>query len=289
MYRLISQQNAPFTGGDTTVVLGRDSLCAVRLTDAGVSDRHAQIERRADGYYVRDLSSATGVRVNGQRVTEQRLAGGDEIALGGVKFTFEVAHEPPPERRAFDPLQSLAFTVVALLVVSQIALFVWIFSQPHPRRGRTDIVRGIRGQQREARAATNNAPQPLAPLPPTETVTTNTPVNEVLNRMLRITRVDRTDAADSVALRIQVKAQVGERKLEPAEASVGVQFFNAAGKPKDIQWLNIPADWENFSTRTLAVKLFEPPAQCTGFVIRTYYRKKLQDVYAMPATLASAS
>jgi predicted component of type VI protein secretion system len=260
----------------------------VRLTGAGVSDRHAQIEQRADGYYLRDLGSATGVRINGQRVAEQRLAGGDEIELGGVKLTFEITHELPTGRQAFDSLQSVAFAVVALLVVGQIALFVWIFLQPHPRRGRTDIVRGARGQQREARAASNSVPRQLPPLPATGPVPASAPTTEVLNRMLRITRVDRADAADGVTVRIQIKAQVGERQLQPGEASVGVQFFTPPGKPKEIVWLNMPADWENFSTRTFAVKLSEPPAECAGFVVRTYYRKKLQDVYALPATLASA-
>jgi len=194
----------------------------------------------------------------------------------------------PPGRQAFDLLQSVAFGVVAMLVIGQIALFVWILSQPHPRRGRTDIVRGIRGQQREASAATNSVPKSLPPLPATEPIAGQTPATEVLNRMLRITRVDRSDATDSVTLRLQIKAQVGQRQIEPAEAGIGVQFFALSGKPKDIVWLNIPADWENFSTRTFTVKLPEPPTQCAGFVVRTYYRKILQDVYAVPATLAAA-
>jgi hypothetical protein len=285
MYRLIFQNTAPFTGGDAPVVLGRDASCAMRLLDPGVSERHAQIERRADGYYLIDLGSANGVRINGQRVVEQRLAGGDEIELGGVALTFEIMHDLPVGRQAFDPLQLMAFAVVAVLVAGQIALFGWILSQPHPRRGRTDIVRGIRGQQREATAASNSVLSPLPPLPATQPVAVQAPVQEILNRMLRITRVDRTDTPENVTLRIQIKAQVSELRLEPAAASISVQFFAVPRKPKEILWLTVPADWENFSTRTFTAKTAVP---CAGYVVRTYYQKKLQDVSAAPASLAQS-
>ena len=112
MYRLVFQNREAtrpaFVGGDAPVFIGRDATCTLRLTEGGVSDRHASIERRTDGYYLRDLGSANGVRVNSQRATEQRLVGGDEIELGGARLTFEIVHDPPPERRAFDPLQAIA-------------------------------------------------------------------------------------------------------------------------------------------------------------------------------------
>jgi hypothetical protein len=284
MYRLILPNAAPFTGRDAPVLLGRDPACAVRLLDAGVSERHAKIERRADGYYLVDLGSANGVHINGQRVGEQRLANGDEIGLGGVRMTFEIVHDLPVEQQAFDPLQALAFVVVAVLVAGQIALFGWIFLQPHPRRGRTDIVRGERGQQRAA-PVSNSVPAELPPLPATEPVAPAAPVSEVLNRMLRITGVERADTTEGVTLRIQVKAQVGERRLDPDEVSLGVRFFPVLTKPRDVVWLSVPADWENFSTRTFTVKTSAP---CAGYVVRTYYRKKLQDVYAQPASLGSS-
>lgn len=289
MYRLVPQHREttrpPFVGGDAPVVIGRAATCGLRLTDGGVSDRHAQIERRAEGYIIRDLDSANGVRVNGQRVTERRLTGGDEIELGAVGFKFEIIHDPPPGQRAFDPLQSLAMAVVALMVAGQISLFAWIFSQPHPRRGRTDIVRGTK-QQGRAQAASNAVVRELIPLPATETPTAPAPAAEVLNRMLRITRVDRADATESVTLRIQIKAQVGERQLDPGSATIGVQCFATPATPGDVVWVNVPTDWENFTSRTFTVKLPVAPAQCAGYVVRTYYRKKLQDVSATPPALA---
>jgi pSer/pThr/pTyr-binding forkhead associated (FHA) protein len=292
MYRLTLQNRDAsrplFTGGDTTVVIGRDPKCAVRLTDGGISDRHAQIERRPDGYYLRELDSANGVRLNGQPVTEQRLTTGDEIELGAVGFKFEVVHEPPPERRAFDPLQATAILTVTLLVAGQLCFFFWIFQQPHPRKGHTDIERGRKHLARETNATSNTGPDVLPPLPATEPTIVPPAPSEVLNRMLRVTRIDRSDAADSVTLRLQIKAQVSELHLEPGNIAIGVQFFSLPNKPGSAVWLNIPADWENFSSRTFTVKFTGPPSQLAGYVVRTYYRKKLQDVSATPPSIAQS-
>ena len=251
MYRLQLQDRETFIGRDATLVIGREPASALRLTDGGISDRHAAIERHADGYYVRDLDSANGVRVNGQRVAEQRLASGDEIELGTVRLVFEIVHEPPPERRAFDPWQAVAVGAIALFIAGQVALFGWIFSTEHPRGARTDLVRGAKPSPPSA----NSAPAgPLPPLPATEPGPA-VPAPVVLNRMIKIARVD--------GLRIQIKAQVAERELDPSQIAVSVQCGN------EVKWLPVPQDWENFTSRTLT-------APCPG-IVRTYYRKKLQD------------
>jgi hypothetical protein len=71
---------------------------------------------------------------------------------------------------------------------------------------------------------------------------------------------------------------------------VCVQFFAGAdavpGKPV---WLNAPLDWENFTTRVFTARFFSPPQQCAGYVVRTYYRKQLQDAVAAPPALLNAA
>jgi hypothetical protein len=101
--------------------------------------------------------------------------------------------------------------------------------------------------------------------------------------MLKIVRVDRIDAADSVTLKISVKAQVGERQLDAAAAAVGVQFFGPTAKAREVVWLPVPRNWGNFSTKVFPARLAGRPAECAGYVVRTYYRKQLQDVAAAPA------
>lgn len=63
--------------------LGRSASCQLVLDDALVSRRHAQITVVADNVSVRDLASANGVFVNGERVNGDRvLRPGDRILIG---------------------------------------------------------------------------------------------------------------------------------------------------------------------------------------------------------------
>ena len=59
--------------------------------DPSVSRLHAVIERYPTGFCVRDLGSANGTFVNGERVVgERRLRTGDEIRLGNSRLVFYV-------------------------------------------------------------------------------------------------------------------------------------------------------------------------------------------------------
>jgi predicted component of type VI protein secretion system len=285
MYRLVFEERAggraPFVSNRATVAIGRDAGCELRLVDSGIHDRHATLERRADGYYIRDLTRAHGVRLNGQVTTEQRLATGDELELGAVRLRFEIVHEPPPGRRAFDPWQGLAVIVIVALVGAQLALFGWIFTTPHPRDARTDAGRTASAKQSPTEAAP--AIPSLLPLETSRTAAAPTATPDVLNRMIKIVRVDRLDAKDSVTLRISVKAQVGDRQLDATAVAIGVQFFGPPGAANEPAWLKIPRGWSNFSSQQVQARFNSPPAQCAGYVVRTYYRKQLQDVAAVPA------
>ena len=297
MYRLLFQGRdsgrAPFIARQSQITIGRDGSCALRLAEDGVSDRHAAVERRADGYYLRDLGSANGVRVNSQLAAEQRLATGDEIEIGAVRLRFEIVHEPPPGRRTLDALELTATGAVTLLIVGQLALFGWVFTTPRPPRG-TPIETGKNPVESPAPSQAANSPG----IPMATTVATPSPqaaVGDVLNRMLKILRVDRTDASDSVTLKIQVKAQVGERQLDASSVMVCVQFFgvgdaaSGAPVPRKPVWLSAPPEWENFSTKAFAARFLGSPQQCAGYIVRTFYRKQMQDVVAAPATLLNVA
>ena len=294
MYRLLFENRTlsrePFVTREPLIFIGRDAACSLRLSENGVSDRHAAIERREDGYYVRDLGSANSVRVNGQLVGKQRLTSGDELEVGSVRLRFEIVHEPPSHRRPLDLLQVAAAAIVVIIILGQLALFRWIFSESRPRHLRTDRELGPSKPPVSATPSANSA-VPLAssgalsPLAggtavPATPVTTIPPV---LNRMIKILHVERREGSDGVTLQIQVRAQVGERELDAAAVAVGVQFI-ASPEMKSV-WLNIPGKWENFTTRTFAVRYGNSPHQLQGYVVRTYYRKQLQDAVAAPPNL----
>jgi pSer/pThr/pTyr-binding forkhead associated (FHA) protein len=77
------------TIGSRVVTIGRSSDCDVRVDDANVSRRHAEVRRIGDGYSLVDLGSTNGTEVNGQRIQETALMNGDVISVGTTRITFE--------------------------------------------------------------------------------------------------------------------------------------------------------------------------------------------------------
>ena len=69
--------------------VGRGANNDVRLTDESVSEVHAKLERRDDGWSAVDMNSTNGTYVGGSRVTgERRLDGVPDVRFGGVKLRF---------------------------------------------------------------------------------------------------------------------------------------------------------------------------------------------------------
>jgi pSer/pThr/pTyr-binding forkhead associated (FHA) protein len=70
------------------VVLGRGTEADLRITDPGVSRRHAEIRVVKDGgsftVTIHDLGSTNGIVVNGQRVDYAALHDGSQILLGNT-------------------------------------------------------------------------------------------------------------------------------------------------------------------------------------------------------------
>ncbi|MGA2617945.1 MAG: FHA domain-containing protein [Thermoguttaceae bacterium] len=101
----------PVGGGDpipllkTSLLLGRRESCDVVLRFSNVSSQHCQLTVNGGFWYVRDLNSRNGVKVNGQRVadTERRLSPGDVLWVAKHAYTIQYspvdlgAVGPPPD------------------------------------------------------------------------------------------------------------------------------------------------------------------------------------------------
>ncbi|MEX0727879.1 MAG: FHA domain-containing protein [Planctomycetaceae bacterium] len=96
----------PRGGGDsipllkTKLLIGRRSACDVCLRFPNVSSHHCQLELINGYWYVRDLGSSNGIKVNGSRCDSKWLMPGDVLSV--AKHHFEVAYAPqsdgpPPE------------------------------------------------------------------------------------------------------------------------------------------------------------------------------------------------
>jgi hypothetical protein len=86
----IDGERYPLMGPIT--VLGRDDSADIILDDPGVSRRHSEVRVTHDGPHlvvsIRDLDSTNGTFVNGERVSSQRLSGGDQVTVGRTSATF---------------------------------------------------------------------------------------------------------------------------------------------------------------------------------------------------------
>ncbi len=75
----------------TSTVVGRDAKCPIQIVDQMMSRVHLEIRYEAgdQAYYAKDLKSANGVMVNGNRmIRETKLANGDLIIVGNSKLMY---------------------------------------------------------------------------------------------------------------------------------------------------------------------------------------------------------
>ncbi len=70
------------------VVIGRGPTCDLRLDDEHASRTHAMVYEEAGAYFLKDLESRNGTRLNGERVLFAHLAFGDEIRVGHTRIFF---------------------------------------------------------------------------------------------------------------------------------------------------------------------------------------------------------
>lgn len=88
----------PLGGGDQIpllkqkLLIGRRESCDVVLRFANVSAHHCEIFCDQGYWYVKDLNSRNGTKVNGVRVSEKRLDPGDELSV--AKHNYEIVYSP---------------------------------------------------------------------------------------------------------------------------------------------------------------------------------------------------
>lgn len=88
----------PVGGGDPIPLLkqrllvGRRESCDVVLRFANVSAHHCQLRIEEGYWYVKDLNSRNGTKVNGQRITRCRLEPGNILSV--AKHQYEIQYSP---------------------------------------------------------------------------------------------------------------------------------------------------------------------------------------------------
>ena len=88
----------PLGGGDPIPLLkkqllvGRRESCDIVLRFANVSAHHCQLFVQEGYWYVRDMQSRNGCKINGIRVSEKRIDSGDTLAV--AKHNYKLHYSP---------------------------------------------------------------------------------------------------------------------------------------------------------------------------------------------------
>lgn len=78
----------------TELVIGRVEDCDITLVDSTISTHHATIVDNGDGTLtVKDNNSTNGTRVNGSKIEEQVISGGDVVQFGGIELLYDNGEE----------------------------------------------------------------------------------------------------------------------------------------------------------------------------------------------------
>jgi adenylate cyclase len=109
----------PVGGGDSIPLIreklsiGRRESCDICLRLPNISGMHCELNFRNGFWYIRDLGSTNGVKVNGMRVDKKLLHPGDSITI--AKRTYTIEYTPPAGQRAMEELMEDDILSVPLL------------------------------------------------------------------------------------------------------------------------------------------------------------------------------
>lgn len=91
----IQGELVPVGGGDAipltrrVMTMGRRESCDICLKFPNVSGLHCELSFRDGYWFVRDLGSTNGIKVNGIRVLQRPLRPGDELAISSRRYTIQ--------------------------------------------------------------------------------------------------------------------------------------------------------------------------------------------------------
>ncbi len=99
MPRLVAQ-SPEFSGrvfelSGPEVTIGRLEDNGIQIEHASISGHHAVLRIDGQDYTLQDLESTNGTRVNGEKITQQKLRRNDIVRFGNIELLYDSEHAPP--------------------------------------------------------------------------------------------------------------------------------------------------------------------------------------------------
>jgi len=148
------------------LTVGRVDDNQIQVEHASVSGHHAILKLDGQDYSIKDLDSTNGTRINGERVTQQKLRRNDILRLGNIELLYDSEHAPPGQpmpalservnlvectshgrpphfvnaspigkklKGGQNKMWAIAVWLLAVLAIASIGYFVWgVFITPDP-------------------------------------------------------------------------------------------------------------------------------------------------------------
>jgi hypothetical protein len=107
MPRLVAQSpefaGKTFNLATADITVGRLEDNNIQIEHASISGHHAVFKLDGLDYVVKDLDSTNGSRINGERISQQKLRRNDILRLGNIELLYDSEHQPPGQ-----PMPSLS-------------------------------------------------------------------------------------------------------------------------------------------------------------------------------------
>ena len=100
-----------------TVTIGRSDNCEIAVKDSSMSGKHAEISKINGEIRVKDLGSANGIWLNGERVDDVELYDGDVLRCGQTSIRVDVVGGRKRPDAGLNP-KMLAAIIVGVLVLT---------------------------------------------------------------------------------------------------------------------------------------------------------------------------
>ncbi|MBX7113715.1 MAG: FHA domain-containing protein [Myxococcaceae bacterium] len=215
-----------FTFEQHEVLIGRTSECDVVLYDPGISRKHCRFFTEKGAYFVEDMQSANGTRVNGAEVKRHELANGDEVSLGAVVFSFTAVLGNDDDELLADGAAQPALDASTRIVSSA--------DMARPKSRNLALVPAgadateLEKIERKSTRMMKAVPTPVA-LADTNDIDTGAPRQALARASAPVRRVGPLSAAEKARLRRQSGEAMGKLLIFWAEASTTARALVAAG------------------------------------------------------------
>jgi len=118
-----------------TVTIGRSDQCDIAVKDSSISGHHAEIRKSNGEITVRDLGSANGTYLNGERIEQAELFDGDVLRLGQTSVRVDVVGGRKRGATAVSGKAILAL-VLAIVVLAGAGIGIGVTLKKHAQHRR---------------------------------------------------------------------------------------------------------------------------------------------------------